>query len=301
LRQFKVTERITPRNGNRAASVYATDINRSIVMSPEEEVEVAKLAAGGDKDAQDKLVLANLRFVISVAKSYTANADTVEELIQVGNIGLMEASTKFDPSLGFKFISFAVWHIRKEMIQHLAKYSRMVRMPLNKSQLLSHIKASQSSLEGRLGRPGTELEILDDLHSKGIKLAQGLDVETLEVIIKADLKHSSLDAELGHDPDALTLLDKLAGDDNIANSDLNTEDNRTHLAELFECLNQREEHVVREIYGIGKTPNHPRTINDLADEFECSNESIRLILRKSTRKLKIRAKSLNLNPSDIFG
>ena len=130
MRQFKILERLTPRT-TRASSSYLNDVERIQMVSPEKEAELGFLAKNGDTVARDLLVTANLRFVLSVAKMYARSPEDYGDLVAAGNVGLVDAATKFDPSKGFKFISYAVWHIRKEMLAHLSDNSRLVRIPIN--------------------------------------------------------------------------------------------------------------------------------------------------------------------------
>lgn len=299
MRQFKITERITTRNG-RASQLYSQDLARREVMSPEEELEVAKKAHEGDKAAQDKLVEANLRFVLSVAKMYTMDPVTMEELIQVGNIGLIEASQKFDPTLGFKFISFAVWHIRKEMIMHLGQNSRMVRLPLNKGQLLTHIREAQSRLSGLLGRDPSEEEILEDLKKNQVKLAKTLDVDTLILIINSDQKHSSLDLQVGGEDSKATLLDLVWDDNDIFDTDFSDDSRAFYINKLFSKLSERERYIIKEHYGLGGN-NFPRSYSLIADDLEVSQEIIRTIHHKAIRKLRLIARNLGIDTKEILG
>jgi len=298
VRQFKVTDRITTRNG-RASILYTQDLNRRDVMTPEEELEVAKKAAEGDKVAQDKLVESNLRFVMSVAKMYSMDPVTIEELIQVGNIGLIEASQKFDPSLGFKFISFAVWHIRKEMIMHLGLHSRMVRLPMNKGQLLTHIRESISSLAGKLGRDPINEEILEDLKKKDLKLAKTLDLDTLSLVLDADQKHASLDVQFGEDSGS-TLLDVIWDDNDIFDTDLSSDSRAYHLNKMFSRLSERERYVIKEHYGLNKD-KFPRSFLQIADDLEISSENVRLINSKAIKRLRLAARAMGIDTKDIFG
>jgi len=298
VRQFKVTDRITTRNG-RASILYTQDLNRREIMTPQEELEVAKKAAEGDKEAQDRLVEGNLRFVMSVAKMYSMDPVTIEELIQVGNIGLIEASQKFDPSMGFKFISFAVWHIRKEMISHLGEHSRMVRLPMNKGQLLKHIRESISTLAGKLGRDPINEEILEDLQKREVKIARTLDLDTLALVIDADQKHSSLDVSIGEDSGS-TLLDVIWDDKDIFDTDLSSDSKAYYLNKLFSRLSERERYVVKEYYGLNQG-KFSRSFLQIGDDLEISSEMTRLINSKAIKKLRLAARSMGIDTKDIFG
>lgn len=299
MRQFKITERITTRNG-RASQLYNQDLNRREVIPPDEELKIATLAAQGDKSAQDKLVEANLRFVVSVAKMYSHDPIVIEDLIQVGNIGLIEASQKFDPTLGFKFISFAVWHIRKEMINHLGQTSRMIRLPLNKGQLLKHIRESQSNLASHLGREATLEEILKDLKKRNVKLAKTLDLDTLFLTIEADQKHSSLDLQMGKDDSNATLLDIVWDDDDIFDTDFSSDTRAFYVNKLFSKLSERERYVIKQAYGLGKN-GFTRSFGPIADDLGLSQEQVRIIHQKAIKRLRIFARNMGIDSSKIFG
>ena len=299
MRQFKITERITTRSG-RASQLYNQDLNRREVISPEEELKIATLAAQGDKAAQDKLVESNLRFVVSVAKMYSHDPIVIEDLIQVGNIGLIEASQKFDPTLGFKFISFAVWHIRKEMINHLGQNSRMIRLPLNKGQLLKHIRESQSSLASLFGREATIEEILEDLKKKDVKLAKTLDIDTLLVTMEADQKHSSFDMKMGNDESSATLLDLVWDDDDIFDADFSSDNRAFYLNKLFSKLSERERYVIKQVYGLANN-GFTRSFGLIADDLEVSQEQVRLIHQKAIKRLRLFARSMGMDYREIFG
>ena len=160
MREFKVTERITIRS--EGISRYLNEISTIPLMTPSDEHEVAILAASGNRNAINKLVRANLRFVVSVAKMYYGgNVSMFEDLINEGNKGLIEAAESFDPSRGFKFISYAVWYIRKDMLKYLTDNSRLIRVPLNKTQALRKMSLLESDLAGTLGRTPTSDEIID--------------------------------------------------------------------------------------------------------------------------------------------
>jgi RNA polymerase primary sigma factor len=163
MKQFKPVERYTPRQ-SASAGYYLNDVSRgNKILSPEDELEIATKASNGDMEARNKLVRANLRFVLSVAKMYTRDPDIYQDLVSVGNIGMIEAAEKFDPSRGFKFISYAVWHIRKEMIKYLVDNSRIVRMPGNRNNYLVRVRRLAAELSSKLDREPTTEELVEVL------------------------------------------------------------------------------------------------------------------------------------------
>jgi RNA polymerase primary sigma factor len=150
MKKFQVSPRITPRQEG-VHQLYLREVQETRPLSSEEEAELALKISQGDREALEKLVCSNLRFVISVAKSYTSDAEILQDLIAVGNIGLYESAPKFDPSLGFRFCSYAVWHIRKEMIKYLHTHIRTIRVPGTNLQLLSKIKKFLADKEAENG------------------------------------------------------------------------------------------------------------------------------------------------------
>ena len=257
------------------------------MITPDEEYEVALKAQAGDEAAIQKLVESNLRFVMSVAKMYTREAVVMEDLIQVGNIGLIDAARRFDPSKGFKFISFAVWHIRKEMINYLAMNSRTVRLPQNKGQLVAKLREGQNHLYSTLGREPTDEELIEWVKKK-TELARTLDKDTLHIIIATDLKAASLDYQLSPDGDA-TLLDTMPSDDKSA-YDHAVESHRKEVLELLmKDLNPLERYVVEEHFGMTGL-KFERPFSSIGDELETTAEAARMRLKKALKKMKLAAR-----------
>ena len=182
MRQFKVTERITPRS-SKSISMYYSEVERFPTITAQEEVELAVRIQGGDMVARNRLATANLRFVISVAKMYggTGDPEMFNDLIAAGNIGLIEAAEKFDHSRGFKFISFAVWHIRKEMLKHLGDNTRMIRIPQNKTSELRVIMEATNMLTSELGRDATLEEVMEYVHKTGDTHGKSLSINSSNI------------------------------------------------------------------------------------------------------------------------
>lgn len=293
MRQFKITDRITLK-GSRSSVIYRQEVEKTKLLDPNKEAEVAFKASKGDKEAIDLLVKSNLRFVLSVAKMYSRDEVVIDELIQAGNIGLLEAAEKFDPSRGFKFISFAVWYIRKEMIEHLANNSRLVRLPVNKSQLTTKIREAQSTILTREGREGTDEEILEYLHAKNERLAQGITPEMLRLIMQTDFKAYSFDQPMTEEGDSGSLYEVYESDAAGFDTEHLSDHNRWVVESLMGRLTQHERYLMREINGIGCL-HEGRSINDLAEEFEVSKETIRARVNKAIRKMKGLARSMKVN------
>ena len=168
MRQFKISDKLTPRM-TKAAGSYLGELEKTKLISPEREVELARLAASGDENARNELVTANLRFVVSVAKMYASNPDDFSDVVAAGNMGLIEAAEKFDPTRGFKFISFAVWYIRKEMINYLNENSRTIRIPINQGAILRDLMKAGNEISMREGREATFDESYEEMIEKNEK------------------------------------------------------------------------------------------------------------------------------------
>lgn len=279
--------------------LYTQDVAKTKVMTPEEEYKVGLLAAEGDEKAQQKLVESNLRFVLSVAKMYSQDPVIVEDLIQAGNIGLVDASRKFDPSRGFKFISFAVWHIRKEMILYLSQSSRTIRIPENKNQLLNKIREAQTQLLGILGREANEEEILDHMNASSHKLSQELEMDTLKVLLSVDNKVSSLDHQFGNDSEGGTLLDVLADEEGIFDNDYDKEHYMFYINTALATLTERERQVVTEHLALDGR-DYTRSFSDIGHEWGIGLEAVRSIYNKALRKLKHRINRMRTNRDGLF-
>lgn len=165
MRDLKIQERYTNRTS--ITDRYLTEVGRHDVLGADEEYRVAVKARNGDREAIEKLITANLRFVVSVAKQYAGQAEMLDELIAQGNIGLIDAAKTFDPSRGFKFISYAVWHIRKEILKYLNEIHRTVKVPLNITTDLNRAKKVESDLINRLDREPTVEEIVEEMEKRG--------------------------------------------------------------------------------------------------------------------------------------
>src|SRR5271156_5351236 len=160
MRQLKISKQITNRE-SQSLDKYLQEIGKVDLLTPDEEVELAKRIKQGDQDALEKLTKANLRFVVSVAKQYQSQGLTLSDLINEGNLGLIKAGQRFDETRGFKFISYAVWWIRQSILQAIAEQSRIVRLPLNKVGSLNKINKAFSALEQQFEREPSAEELAE--------------------------------------------------------------------------------------------------------------------------------------------
>ncbi len=197
MRQLKITKQITGRESY-AMEKYLQEIGKIHVLSPEEEADLAKKIRTGDKIAREKLVLSNLRFVVSVAKQYQNHGLTLGDLINEGNLGLIKAAECFDETKGFKFISYAVWWIRQSILQAIAENARLIRLPLNKISTINKVNRCYTVLEQEFQREPTEDEI-----------AEKMDITPAEVKenLKIASKPVSMDAPLTTDEESTSLYE----------------------------------------------------------------------------------------------
>lgn len=284
MRQLKILKSITNRD-SASLDKYLQDISKLPMVSTEEEIILAVKIKQGDTVALGELVTANLRFVVSVAKQYQNQGISLSDLINEGNLGLIKAATRFDETRGFKFISYAVWWIRQSIIQAISDQSRIVRIPLNRSGLLSKIRKAQSKLEQELGRTPAICEI---------SALMEVDEKELNYTMQAGIWHVSTDQPLGGNEHA-TLLDLLA-DENKTSPDetLMKESFSTDVSRSLETLTLREREIVTLFYGIGQAL--PLSLSEIGEKLDITRERVRQIREKALTKLRKNNKNQNLRP-----
>ena len=273
MRQLKVTKRITNRESV-SLDKYLLEISREERVSPEEEVELAQRIRKGDHDALEKLVCANLRFVVTVAKQYQNQGLSLADLINEGNIGLIKAAAKFDETRGFKFISYAVWWLRQSILQALAEQSYLVHKPMNQVGLVNKISKAIALFEqGNERRPSAhELEEMLDVPAEKID----------EALLTSG--HSvSMDAPFVDGEDN-SLLDVIPNDDSpMADNGLMAESLSKDLDRALATLTDRERDIVRMFFGIGC---REMTLEEIADKFGLTRERVRQIKERAIRRLR---------------
>ena len=273
MRQLKITKSITNRE-SASLDKYLQEIGRKELISVDEEVELAQRIKQGDQAALDKLVSANLRFVVSVAKQYQNQGLSLPDLIDEGNLGLIKAAQKFDETRGFKFISYAVWWIRQSILQALAEQSRIVRLPLNQVGSLNKISKELARFEQEHERrPSTE-ELATLLNQP---------VEKVADTMKVSGRHVSVDAPFVDGEDN-SLLDVLPNEDSpMADSSLNQESLAQEVSRALEQLNPRERDILKMFFGIGC---QEMTLEEIGAKFDLTRERVRQIKEKAIRRLK---------------
>lgn len=271
MKQLKITPSVTVRN--RTVNQYLADINRYPMVSTEEETELAHRASQGDGRAMQRLVEANLRFVVSVAKQYQGRGLDLEDLINEGNVGLMKAARKFDPTRGFRFISYAVWWIRQSILQGLADQGRMVRIPLNQVGNLNRIAKVRSAFLQDNGREPTDAELAELADLTPGKLSETLSIGG---------GHLSLDTPFGEDGEG-TLMDVLPDASSpAADAGTTAESLRSDLEEVMKVLAPREREILRLAFGIGCKEH---TLEEIGETFHLTRERVRQLKEKAIRKM----------------
>jgi RNA polymerase primary sigma factor len=279
MRQLKITKSITNRE-SASLDKYLQEIGREDLITAEEEVSLAKRIREGDEIALEKLVKANLRFVVSVSKQYQNQGLSLPDLINEGNLGLIKAARRFDETRGFKFISYAVWWIRQSILQALAEQSRIVRLPLNQVGSLNKINKAYSRLEQEFEREPTAEELATILELPEDKVADTMRVSG---------RHVSMDAPLLNGEDN-SLLDVLVNHDSPrADRSLMNESLQREIERSLSTLTERERDVVKLFFGIGC--QHGLTLEEIGAKFDLTRERVRQIKEKAIRRLRHSSRS----------
>ncbi len=262
---------------------YLQEIGEVPLLTPNEEIDLARRIKEGDQRALEKLAQANLRFVVSVAKQYQNQGLSLGDLINEGNLGLIKAAKRFDETRGFKFISYAVWWIRQSILQALAEQSRVVRLPLNRVGALNKIGKVYSELEQEFERDPSPQEI-----------AESLDMNDSEVsdTLRISGRHLSMDAPFNNSDDN-SLLDVLQNDHTPnPDKDLIKESLGLEIDRALATLTKREAEVVRLYFGVAQ--EHPLTLEEIGERFNLTRERVRQIKEKAIRRLRHASRSRNL-------
>lgn len=273
MRQLKITKSITNRE-SASLDKYLQEIGKEELLTVDEEVELAQRIRKGDRRALNKLTKANLRFVVSVAKQYQNQGLSLPDLINEGNVGLIKAAEKFDETRGFKFISYAVWWIRQNILQAIAEQSRIVRLPLNQVGSMNKINRMLSKFEQENERRPSIEEIAEETD---------LPTDKIDDAMKTTGRHVSVDAPFS-DGEEGGLLDVMVNDDApMADRQLVVESLRAEINNVLQCLNERERDIIESFYGI----NRPEmTLDEIGTKYGLTRERVRQIKEKAIRRLR---------------
>jgi RNA polymerase primary sigma factor len=262
--------------GNRSLDLYLHEINKTPLLTREEEQELARRIKKGDQAALDQLVKANLRFVVSIAKQYSNQGLSLEDLINDGNVGLIKAAHRFDEQRGYKFISYAVWWIRQAMLQSLAEHSRIVRLPLNRAGTLYRIGKASRQLDQELGRAPSAKEI-----AKKLKISEEEVQDTMYIANT----HVSLDDPYSSDQDDNALVDYLM-DEKAPMPDDETFERALSddMEKALDTLSDREKQILSLYFGLGGAD--PLTLEEIGHKLGLTRERIRQIKEKAIARLR---------------
>lgn len=272
MQQLKISQ--APTNRDPLLNRYLQEIGREELLTVDEEVELAQRIRQGDTAAVERLVRANLRFVVSVAKQYQNQGLELMDLISEGNVGLQKAAQKFDETRGFKFISYAVWWIRQSILQALAEQSRIVRLPLNQVGSINKIRKVLNKFEQENQRAPSVEELAQELDVPPEKIAETMKVSGRQVSVDAPFQEGEDNSLL----DVLTNNDSPATDEGLTRDSLSTEVERA-----LSQLHDRERQILKLFFGIGC---QEMTLEEIGVKFDLTRERVRQIKEKAIRRLK---------------
>ncbi len=286
MKNFKITSKLTNRD-IASFKQYLKEVNDIPMLTPDEEAKLTEKVLNGDKDAADELVERNLRFVISVAKKYATDKIPLEDLVNEGNIGLILAVKKFQPSMGYKFISFAVWSIRKIILEHISKHGKIVRLPANKINNLSKLDKMVSELEQKNNH---RVDIQEVISAFGNEMTTD-EFEFLDSL--STISVDSLDREINNDEGNSSTLGDLISDDTDKSTDylLNNSDVVEEINVLLETLKPRDKYIMESLFGLNGQA--PRTLEEVGKDVNLTREMVRQVREKTLKKFKnsVRMKS----------
>ena len=278
MKSFKITQSITDRK-DASLGIYFKDVSKLSMITPEKEIELTRRIKLGDKAAANELVTANLRFVISVAKQYQNKGLDLVDLIQEGNIGMLEAAYKFDETRGYRFISYAVWWIRQSIMRAISEQCRTVRVPMSQIVNMSKINKMSEKFEQKNGRVPSMEEIEEETNLNRKKINMSLASTYRSVSLESPLR----------DEDVSCLLDVLPNDNSESTdttalkSDLNLEIER-----ILSKLSYREQDVLRMSFGIGV---QAMSNDEIANRFGIGGERVRQIQHSAINHIKNKYKN----------
>lgn len=278
MRALKISQSITNRNSD-SIEKYLADIAKIELLSAEEEINLARKIKTGDQAAMDKLVKTNLRFVVSVAKKYQNRGLALADLINEGNLGLIKAAGRFDDTKGFKFISFAVWWIRQNIMQAISEHNRVVRLPANQVAGIMRIKKCSSELEQQLEREPTLAELSE--------LVEMSEEKINDHLWNAPMSYS---LDMQSTEDGFTLMDVLeqAGEPE-PDAVLMLDSRNDELSRLLQALPVRAQEIITLFYGLY---DHPAlSLDDIAAKYNLGRERVRQIKDQGLKQLRFRVKS----------
>lgn len=273
MKSLKITPSITDRQ-DASLGLYFKDVSKEPMISPEEEIELTREIKKGNSAAADKLIKANLRFVISVAKQYQGKGLPLIDLIQEGNCGLIEASKKFDESRGFRFISYAVWWVRQSIMKAISDQCRTVRVPMSQVVCISKINKASDKFEQLNGRRPSAEEIEEEVN---------LDASKINSTLASNNKVVSLDSPF-KDEEVSCLLDVIPNEDTVpTDSEVSKDDVINSIESILLRLPYRDRDIIRMSFGIGM---NPMPNDEIANRFGIGSERVRQIQHSTLSYIK---------------
>ncbi len=282
MRQLKITKSITNRD-SASLEKYLADIAKEEMISPDEEILLAKKIREGDEVALDRLTRANLRFVVSVAKQYQNQGLTLPDLINEGNLGLIKAAKRFDETRGFKFISYAVWWIRQSIMHSISENSRIVRLPVNQLGSLTKINKAFTKLEQEFEREPSLEELAAITELTVDKISDAFRISTRQVSVDAPLLNGEDNSLL----DVIQNNEVVQADTMMMNQALKKEIERS-----LNVLDDKEKDVISLFFGLESDEAY--TLEEIGEKYDLSRERVRQIKEKALKKLRLRNNSQHL-------
>jgi RNA polymerase primary sigma factor len=267
--------RVSENRANQSIDKYLQEIGQIPLLTQEEEIELAQRIKQGNQEALEKLTEANLLFVVSIARLYQNKGLSLGDLINEGNLGLIIAAKRFDETLGFKFISYAVWWIRQAILQALAEKTRIIRLPLNRVSVLTKIGKAYSALEQEFEREPSPGEIAKQIDMKDLEVADTLKIAG---------RHLSMDTPF-RSGESNSLLEVIENDHQPPpDADLIGESLKVEIEHALATLTGHEAEIVRLYFGLGY--EHPLTLEEIGERFNLTRERIRQIKEKALQRLR---------------
>ena len=288
MKALKINQKITKRE-NSSFIQYMKEINEIPMLTPTQEAELAERAVNGDKLASEELVVKNLRFVISVAKQYATDKISLEDLVNEGNIGLIKAVEKYDPTKGYKFISFAVWYVRKLIMEYVSNYGKTVRIPANRINELSKLNKYVSAVEQKNCHKADIEEVISEF-SKEMSSEDFVLLDSLN-----NFSIDSLDREIHSDEGNSTSVSDLMFDEGADKTDylLGKNDIKSEINAVLSTLKPRNKKIMEMLFGLNGF--QPMTLQEVGDEIGLTREMVRQVKTKSLELLKTSRLSTSFN------
>ncbi len=275
MRQLKITNRITSRESI-SLDKYLNDIGKIDLLTPDQEIDLARRIKKGDEVALEQMTNANLRFVVSVAKQYQNQGLSLSDLINEGNVGLIKAAKRFDETRGFKFISYAVWWIRQAILLAIVEHSRIVRLPMNKVAAYNKVNDAYSQFLQQHEREPLNEELAEIL---------GITVREVRNVIKGSARHMSMDAPIGNEEGDMNLIDTMSMKLGIEpETDIMKDSLVEEVAEGMKLLSPREVEVISCYYGLNGEKS--RTLEEIGHLFCLTRERVRQIKERALKRLR---------------